>query len=78
MEERFGSLGNLIPTLVIFLIVLGGIYGGVFTPTEASGVGAIGVLLVALAMGRMTWDVLKDSLRETSIITSCIFAFWLP
>ncbi|MBW8638740.1 TRAP transporter large permease subunit [Hoeflea sp. WL0058] len=64
----------MLPIIVIFAIVLGGIYGDVFTPTEASAVGAAGVTIVTAAMGRLTWPVLRDALHQTGVISSMIFA----
>ena len=73
-SERFISLTKLLPTTIIFLIVLGGIYGGIFTPTEASAIGAAGVLAVALVMRRLTWTRLKDSFWQTGEISAMIYA----
>ena len=50
----------------------GGIYGGVFTPTEAAGVGAFGALLIALAQGGFTWKAFKESLISTVHTTSML------
>jgi tripartite ATP-independent transporter DctM subunit len=71
--ERFGSLLKLAPTATIFGIVLGGIYGGIFTPTEAAAVGSIGVVAVAVAMRRFTWRALKDSLHEAALLSAMIY-----
>ncbi len=73
-SERLAALTKLLPTAIIFLIVLGGIYGGIFTPTEASAIGAAGVLMVALVMKRLNWKRLKDSLWQAGEITSMIYA----
>lgn len=72
--ERLTALTKLMPTAIIFIIVLGGIYGGVFTPTEASAIGAVGVLAVALAMRRLTVKRLKESLWQTGEISAMIYA----
>jgi len=71
--ERLTALTKLMPTTIIFMIVLGGIYGGVFTPTEASAIGAVGVLAVALVMGRLTIKRLKESLWQTGEIAAMIY-----
>ena len=71
--ERFASLAKLAPTAGIFLIVLGGIYGGVFTPSEASAIGCAGVLVIALAMRRMTWGRLVASLREAGSVAAMVY-----
>ena len=45
---------GLLPILALFFLVVGGIYGGIFTPTEAAGVGCTGVLLTAVMGRRLT------------------------
>jgi len=74
LAERIGALWKLLPTTAVFLIVLGGIYGGVFTPTEASGIGCVGVLLVAGVMGRLRLSVLRLALWETVSTSAIIYA----
>ena len=73
MAERFKALGQTWPVLVIFGVVVGGIYAGVFTPTEGAAVGAAGTGLVALVSGSLSWQVLKDSLWGTARTTGMIF-----
>jgi tripartite ATP-independent transporter DctM subunit len=73
-NERLSALTKLLPTTIIFIIVLGGIYGGIFTPTEASAIGAVGVLAVALVMKRLTLERLKESLWQTGEISTMIYA----
>lgn len=75
--ERFASLIKLAPTAVIFGIVLGGIYGGIFTPTEASAIGSIGVIAVAAAMRRLTWTALKDSFDQAAVLSAMIYAIFV-
>lgn len=60
------------PILILILIVLGGIYGGVFTPTEAGGVGALAALLLAILKKRLTWASFKNVLIETGYVTASI------
>ncbi|WP_299876430.1 TRAP transporter large permease [uncultured Sulfitobacter sp.] len=73
MVERFTALLYTLPVLVIFLLVVGGIYLGVFTPTEGAAVGAAGTGLAALFSGRLTWAGLRDSLLGTARTTAMIF-----
>lgn len=73
LRERMLSLSKLMPTAVVFVIVLGGIYGGIFTPSEASAAGVVGVLAVALVMRRLTWRRLGDSLHQAGIVSAMIF-----
>jgi C4-dicarboxylate transporter, DctM subunit len=55
-DEKWQSLKVAMPMTLLFLSVVGFIYTGVCTPTEASALGAFGALLIALALRRMTWD----------------------
>lgn len=59
--------------LALFGLVMGGIYGGVFTPTEAAAVGALGSLSIALAKRALTWRGLLQALLQTGITTCMIF-----
>ncbi|QFT61317.1 TRAP transporter large permease [Roseivivax sp. THAF30] len=71
------ELGRLVlsvwPFPVLVLGVLGGIFGGFFTPTEAGAVGAFLALCVALLRGSLTLDALKTAIRQTTLATSSIF-----
>lgn len=60
------------PVVLLILIVLGGIYTGVFTPTEAGGVGALAALLFALLRRKLTWGSFWTILMETGRVTSAI------
>lgn len=73
-SERFASLVKLLPIIAIFSIVLGGIYFGVFTPSEAAGIGVAGVLLVAGLMGRLRWQGLRQALLDSAYTSAMIFA----
>ena len=70
---RFKSLANVWGVIVLFLLVLGGILFGVFTATEAGGIGAAGALAFALFRRRMTWQVFADSLVEAAQTTATVF-----
>lgn len=67
------EIGGGLSIAAVFGIVIGGIYSGVFTPTEASGIGAAGVVLVAAAAGRFSTAALKAALAETVRMTATIF-----
>ena len=71
--ERWRALGATWPVLVIFGVVVGGIYLGWFTPTEGSAIGAAGTGLVALLSGSLNWQVFKESLLGTARTTAMIF-----
>lgn len=61
------------PTLFLFFLVIGGIYSGIFTPTEAAGFGAAGALLIGVLMQRLDWQQIAESLMDTVQTTSMIF-----
>ena len=69
-SDRLRSLKRVWAVLLLFGIVMGGIYGGIFTPTEAAGVGAFGAFLIALIRRCLTWRVLRDVLVDTAITTA--------
>lgn len=60
---------KFIPILILITLVLGGLYGGLFTPTEAGAVGAAGALAIALARRRLTWKKLWQVLVETGYVS---------
>jgi tripartite ATP-independent transporter DctM subunit len=72
-SARLRALVDMIPIAALFMLVLGGIYSGVFTPTEAASFGMLGALVVAFAVYRMTWRALAGSLLETAVSTGMIF-----
>lgn len=65
-------LGKTSPLVVLIILVLGGIYGGIFTPTEAGAVGALGALIIAALKKRLDKTVLWQVLVETGHIVSSI------
>lgn len=71
--ERFAALARTWAILLLFAIVIGGIYFGVFTPTEAAGIGAVGAMGIATIRGRMSWPTLRDALLETVQTSAMIF-----
>jgi C4-dicarboxylate transporter DctM subunit len=71
--ERLRALRDIWGVLVLFAIVMGGMYGGWFTPTEAAGIGAMGGFLFALARGALTWPVLIDVLVQSARTTAMLF-----
>jgi C4-dicarboxylate transporter DctM subunit len=72
-RERIISLVGIWGMLVLFLLVMGGIYLGVFTPTEAAGVGAFGAFLIALFKGKLNYQNIMKSLLETGKTTAMLF-----
>ncbi|MDP4697084.1 MAG: TRAP transporter large permease [Burkholderiaceae bacterium] len=72
--ERWRALRGIWGVLVLALLVLGGIYGGVFTPTEGAGFGAAGAFAFAWLRGKLTWRLLYTILADSARTTSMIFA----
>lgn len=71
--ERLGVLKNTWGIILLLVIVLGGIFTGIVTPTEAGGLGAVGAFIIAAAIGKMTFGKFGSALRDTTSITSQIF-----
>jgi len=71
LKEMLLSLGLLWETLAVFFLVMGGLFAGFFTPTEAGAVGSFSVLLVAMIRRQLTWKGFVKSLYE-SLRTSCM------
>ncbi|MCU0762481.1 MAG: TRAP transporter large permease [Hydrogenophaga sp.] len=72
--ERFKALRGIWGVAVLFALVIGGIYGGVFTATEGAGVGAAGAFLFALFRGALSPRVLMEVLVESTRTTAMLFA----
>jgi tripartite ATP-independent transporter DctM subunit len=75
--QRRQALLAVIPVLLIAVIVVGGIYGGVFTPTESAGVGCVATLLVGLARRTLGPRQILESLKATAETTAMIFVILL-
>ncbi|MCX5839018.1 MAG: TRAP transporter large permease [Deltaproteobacteria bacterium] len=73
LRERIGALRSMGGILGLFILVVGGLYAGWFTPTEAAGIGAFGALLVTLIKRRLNRENLPASLSETTLTTAMIF-----
>ena len=75
--EKRAALLEIWPVLLIFLLVMGGIYLGVFTPTEGAGVGVVGTFLIAVTRGGMGMADFKDALIGSANTTALIFLILL-
>ena len=71
--EKYEALGEVWPLLVLILTIIGGLYGGIFTPTEAGAFGAFMSFVVAFFQGRLSMQVFRDSLFEALSGTARIF-----
>ena len=75
--QRLRALKDVWPVVTLFVVVIGGIYGGFFTPTEAAAIGTVGALFFAVWLGGMRWDGLVDGLYGTAEATAMIFLILL-
>ncbi len=72
-RERLRALLEVWPVVLIFALVIGGIYVGWFTPTEAAAIGAAGTGLLALRSGGLDWKGLADALLATAVSSAMIY-----
>ncbi len=70
--DKLRGLKGLMPFGGVFGLIIGGIYGGLFTPTEAAAVGVFGTFLIARARG-LTWRQAGEALTETLLVSAMIF-----
>jgi C4-dicarboxylate transporter, DctM subunit len=77
LAERFQAVGAVWPVLIIAGVVLGGIYGGVFTPTEGAGVGAFAMLAMSLIQGSIGRRGITEALKQTAETSAMIFIILL-
>ena len=77
LKDVLQALYDIIPPAGLILLVLGSIFMGVATVTEASGVGALGAMLIALLFKRLNWKVLKDVVLNTMNTSAYIFAIFV-
>ncbi|MFL5052060.1 MAG: TRAP transporter large permease [Xanthobacteraceae bacterium] len=72
-KERVAALRDIWAVLLLFVFIIGGLYGGVFTATEAAGMGAGGAFVIGLLRRRLSVDGILRSLLETTRTTAAIF-----
>jgi C4-dicarboxylate transporter, DctM subunit len=72
--ERWRALAKVWSVIVLFIVVMGGIYGGIFTPTEAAGIGAFGGFLFAILKSGMTFRELRGILIDSAATSALLFA----
>jgi len=73
LKEKLISLAGVIEAITIFVLVIGGLYAGFFTPTEAGAVGVFFTLLVTVGTRRLTWKGFIDSIRDSLKISCMVF-----
>jgi tripartite ATP-independent transporter DctM subunit len=72
-KERLIALRDIWAMLLLFVFVIGGLYGGLFTPTEAGGVGACGALIIGVLRGRLDWLSIRRSLLQATRTAAAVF-----
>lgn len=72
-SEKITSLYSTWPMISLFILVMGGIYYGIFTPTEAAGIGAFGAFIIALLKRKLSMESFIDSMAATGNMTAMIF-----
>ena len=77
LRDRFASLREVWPVALVFVLVVGGIYRGWFSPTEGAAIGAAAVGMLAFTVGGMRWRGLRECLLETAETTALIFLILL-
>jgi len=72
-RERLAAFGRIWDAALLIFLVIGGLYGRIFSPTEAAAVGAAGALLITAARGRLTRKALVAGIAETAGLTGMVF-----
>ncbi|MGN6569834.1 MAG: TRAP transporter large permease [Pseudolabrys sp.] len=72
-KERMEGLRNIWATLLLFVFVIGGLYGGLFTPTEAGGMGAGGAFVIGVLRGRLDRTEIRRSLLQATRTAAAVF-----
>ncbi len=72
IHEKFRSFAGILETLILFSLVMGGIFFGLFTPTEAAAIGAFMTLLIAIIRRQLHWKEFIQSLADTTKISCMI------
>jgi tripartite ATP-independent transporter DctM subunit len=73
MKEKLQSLRSVWPFILIFALSIGGIYFGIFTPSEAGGIGAMGAFVFTVLSKRLNWSKLSSSLDESIRLSVMLF-----
>jgi C4-dicarboxylate transporter, DctM subunit len=72
-KDRISATRDVWATLILFLFVIGGLYGGLFTPTEAGGMGAGGAFLIGVLRGRLDRTEIRRSLLQATRTAAAVF-----
>ena len=77
MRDRWAALLAIWPIVLIFLLVFGGIYGGLFSPTEGAAVGAVGTFVAGLAQRELDWQGIRRSFIGSAETSAMVFMIFL-
>jgi C4-dicarboxylate transporter DctM subunit len=72
-KEKLRSIAGVAEALALFVLVLGGMFIGIFTPTEGGAVGAIGMLVIGLVRRSLTWQGFVSSIKDTAQLIGMVF-----
>ena len=75
--ERLKAVAAVWPVVLVAVLVVGGIYGGIFTPTEGAAVGAAATLIVGVLQRKLGWNGIREALVQTAEISAMIFLILL-
>ncbi|MGE0736413.1 MAG: TRAP transporter large permease, partial [Alphaproteobacteria bacterium] len=73
LGEKWLAIRGVSGVVLLFTVVMVGIYGGIFTPSEAAGIGAMGAFFIAIFRRTLTWAKLADTFVETARVSSMMF-----
>ena len=73
LKERLAALRGPWQFIALFVVTIGGIYAGIFSPTEAAAIGAFGAVLLGVLGRRITWNQLFDAISNSVIVSSVLF-----
>lgn len=72
-RERWSSIGQTWSIVLLFAFIMGGIYGGYFSPSAAGAAGSFGAMVILAARRRLTWDVLSRSFIDAAVTSAMLF-----
>jgi len=73
LKEKIAALPGFVETLLLFALVMGGLYAGIFTPTEAGAVGSFLALVISLARRKLTWEAFRAAVVDTLQVSCMVF-----
>lgn len=77
LRDQVRGIGDVTPTILVFIIIMGGMFLGIFSPTEASAIGAVGAVIIGMTLGSLNLRTLWIALLRTVRTTGFLFAILL-